>query len=102
MSGLIRSHYDATSPGCAYRELFIESHTASAPLVSRGNTLKSTRFYFADAVVEHVIFKNDTDVATEFFTGRDPIFNELGSSLFFLVTTFFSARGAAWKKFRSK
>jgi len=93
-------HYDREDIGRSYRELFLEGQSPVPPLVSRGVSARSTRFYFADAIAERSIFRVNEEAANDFFSGNDPILKKINLCLYHLVTSFLMQRRSPWKEAR--
>jgi hypothetical protein len=57
----IAFHYNTEEIGRSYINSFVTDRNFGIPLVSRGNSMKSTRFYFADAVAQHYLNSKSKD-----------------------------------------
>ena len=97
-------HYDSTKIGSAYRELF---NGAEAPMISKGENLPSSRFYFADAAAQKAMndaVENLTGDASAkkqeagklvktFLSGDSELLRQIHQALFHLVVYFIQTRG---------
>jgi hypothetical protein len=90
------NHYGLKAIHAAFKSRF-EQGSKTPPLISRGNSANSTRFYFADAAVDELVTGGARRaIAHEFFT--DQAFRDsIDSTLYFLVTRFVELRGHAWR-----
>jgi hypothetical protein len=98
----IASHYDRKMIGKGFRAKF--SVDGDWPLISRGNSLKRTRFYFAEAAAQAALFPEGTaepEIA-QFITGRHEILWYINATLYQLVTRFVAIRGYAWSEHRDQ
>lgn len=90
-------HYDAKVHYASYLNRFADS--SMRPLISRGNSMYTTRFHFADAAAEHILFGGSSgSQANTFLFGGSTLPDSINLALFFLVTGFVTMRGFAWKK----
>lgn len=94
-------HYDRKEIASGFAKAFVQN-TAREPFVSRGDTLASARFHFADAAAQDYMRKkaeefgapNSIIEALEFMT-------DVTFALHQLVFTFITSRGFAWRQPRS-
>jgi hypothetical protein len=85
-------HYDPTALGEAYREFFSEPD--EKPMISLGDNLPSSRFYFADAAAWRAIANPSVEEkAKRFLSGEDEILRQIHQALFHLVSYFIQLRG---------
>ncbi len=81
-----------------YRKHFDKrEHARSVACVSRGNTLASTRFHFADAAVSgcYEIYLTDKETFTK---NTEAIFQGIIKTLYTIIINFIQIRGGAWHK----
>lgn len=91
-------HYDRKVIGRSFRRAFPAGGSAN-PYVSRGASVSSSRFYFADAAAQaylrEVFGRPDVE---HYLLQRQDFFVSVGQALHALVTTFVVSRGFAWRK----
>lgn len=96
----VANHYDAKVLHKAYQTRFPKD-SKSKPLLSRGNSMFGTKFFFADAAVEDVLLGGGhTDEAHKFLFQDNALMQHINVALFFLVTRFVTLRGYGWKRIR--
>jgi hypothetical protein len=97
------SHYDSATIGIEFRRRFFDrAKPGEIPIVSRGNDMLTSRFYFADALVETMVDRLEPGESMESFKqGSHPIFNQTDSAIFHLVTRFINAR-SNWRAFEEE
>jgi hypothetical protein len=90
-------HYDPKGVAQGFRHAF-ESGGDRRPLVSRGTTLRATRYYFADAAAQAYLNTRvgDEGVA-QFFRDISSLLEALNIALGQLVENFIQRRGFAWR-----
>ena len=86
-------HYDVKALYNAYYASF-EFDATSRPLISRGNCLLETRFYFADRAVENIVIGSDIVSSKEILFTEENIYSSINLALFLLVTRFINSRSA--------
>jgi len=73
--------------------------SSSPPYLSRGTSLSTSRFYFADAAAKAYLHELYGDEEVErYLIQRPELLPNIGQSLHALVTTFVNLRGYAWRK----
>lgn len=91
-------HYDPRAIGKGFRRAFVAGGDRE-PMLSRGDSIASSRFYFADAstqsYLQEVFGENDIE---QFIIRRPDLLREIGFSLHGIVTTFVNSRGYAWRQ----
>lgn len=94
-------HYDAAQIGKAYRKRFCVEESKGPPVVSRGQTMRSRRFYFSDAAVEAFIgdIANDPEIE-KLFMGQGELLEDINRSLYEIVVKFINKRGFAFREYR--
>lgn len=91
-------HYDRKVIGRAFRAAF-DSSGARLPYLSRGRSVASARFYFADAAAQTYLQQQFGEIELEqFFLRRWDLLTNIGHALHALVTTFVNSRGFAWRE----
>lgn len=91
-------HYDAAEIGKSYMASFVTHKHYGPPLVSRGGTLKSTRFYFADAISQHYLMGKAIDPSVlDFINGDGDFLLKLNRSLYQIVITYIQMRSGLIK-----
>lgn len=96
---IVGYHYIAGQLGVAYRARFGESTDSLVPFLSRGRSLGSTRFYFADAAAEEYLVGQDARAAFEAASNPATILDKLRVALYSVVVSFIDERGgsAEWR-----
>jgi hypothetical protein len=84
-------HYDLKALYNAFNASMALDPTMK-PLISRGNSLLETRFYFADRAVENIILGTDPDAARVILFTADNLLSRINLALFLLVTRFINSR----------
>lgn len=90
-------HYGRRAIGQGYRRAF---HAGTdQPFISRGTTIASTRFYFADRAAQSYLQQvfGDNEVE-QYFLKRPKLISEIAGALVAVVTAFVQARGFAWRQ----
>jgi hypothetical protein len=92
-------HYDPKELGRG-----LASHLGANPkhrlFVSRGGSLRSTRFYFAGAAAEQAIVAKASDPAVlEFLNFRGPLIEKVNLALYRIVTEFVRHRGFTYSPY---
>jgi len=88
-------HYDPKELARGYALRFGAS---DPPLLSRGDRMKSTRFYFADAAaVAYMHDKADSEEARNFLKGSGMFLEQINQALYELVTRFVPWQGYGWR-----
>jgi hypothetical protein len=91
-------HYDPSAIGKGYRDSFIPP-ASETPYVSRGNSIATTRFYFADRASQAFLTELLGQPPEDFFLQkREEFLSDIGVALYMIVTTFAELRGATWKR----
>ena len=85
-------HYNRESLGVCFRRVFCKSDSRP-PMVSRGLSLVSTRYYFADAAAEEA----SVGVSAAIAYAEDPLIDQIRLTLGRLVEGFVEHRGGAWR-----
>jgi hypothetical protein len=94
----IAYHYDAREIGRGYRRAFIEDQ-ARKPFVSRGTSMGTNRFYFADAAADTYLRTSaGKEVTQDFLAAKLDIFNDINHALRELVGLFINARGFPFRR----
>ncbi len=94
-------HYDTKEIGQSYKNSFVANKKYGIPLISRGNAMQSTRFYFADAVVQNYLdSKSEDRNVIDFLNGRGEFILTINRFLYEIVTRFIQSR-SSWRKFIS-
>jgi len=94
----IAFHYDANIISAGYRECFESHESERVPLISRGNTMHQTRFYFADAATQNYIQSMDEKCSSiDELNGNAEILYQVNLALYELVTKFPPLKGYAWR-----
>jgi hypothetical protein len=90
------SHIDPEEISRGYRHAFVK--LGKKPYVSRGATLKNTRFYFADAAVTAYLVElvGGTGVRP-FLEGVSRLLDSLNIAIVQIVERFVQGRGFAWR-----
>jgi hypothetical protein len=83
-------HYDAEQIGKAYRADFVA--TGKKPYVSRGATMRQTRFYFADGATSRYL--RNLGLPAEF----SKLIVQVNAALHAIVLAFPAARGFGWRE----
>lgn len=90
-------HYDAKAIFRGYQRCFIEDALVE-PLLSRGNSMQATRFYFADAAAQSFLMEQaERTTLVAILTGRSPLVHAINVALYGIVTRFLAVRGFAWR-----
>jgi hypothetical protein len=90
-------HYDPKEVARGFRHAFDRS-TGRKPYVSRGNTLRATRYFFADAAAQaYLNTRVGDDGVTKFFQDTSTLLEALNLALGQLVENFIQRRGFAWR-----
>ena len=90
-------HYDQKAITKGYRQFFLE-RARGVPCISRGQAMKGTRFYFADAAAEeYLMHAAEAKDADEFFDAGWRVLPDIGHSLREIVMGFITVRGFAWR-----
>jgi hypothetical protein len=95
-------HYDSKVIARGYMTFFAERTLSGrdAAYVSRGNSLKDSRFYFADAAIQGA-YKNLESQGDANIPDRiEGIAQSLNRALYDIVESFVEARGFGWTKYR--
>jgi hypothetical protein len=91
-------HYDATQIGNAYKLAFLQNTEYGEPLLSRGSSMRGTRFYFPDAVTQQYIKqKTNENIFIDFIEGKGTLILSINQALFELITKFINSR-STWRK----
>lgn len=94
-------HYDASQIGKGYMARFLQDPSKGAPVLSRGNSMRSRRFYFADAAVEQYMTSlSEAREIENMVLGRDRLIEDINRALFDIVALFINARGFGFKEYR--
>jgi hypothetical protein len=93
-------HYESKAIGRGFRRAFAEpsNEPFDEPLLSRGSSISTTRFYFADRAAQSYLQHSlgDQDPEHYFLKNRDLLPN-IAFALSSVVTGFISSRGCAWR-----
>lgn len=97
-------HYDPKEIARCYREFFAQSDQGG-PLLSRGQTMGQTRFYFADAAAQaYMKEKGGLGDAESHLIGKEDggdFLDHANSALHQIVTRFPAQRGYGWREWRT-
>lgn len=89
-------HYGPKALGNGYEQAFFGRK--DDPFISRGESIRSTRFYFADraaqAYMEGVFGKRELE---NYFVDRPDLVGGIGRAIFGIVTLFVESRGYDWQ-----
>ena len=85
-------HYDAKKIGCAYRAFFAKT-SAGRPVLSKGETLGTSRFYFADAAADYFLLSTDKTKEAKKALLDPKVMEGIAAVLFYIVTQFVEMRG---------
>lgn len=96
-------HYDSGQIGKGYRNRFLDDQSSGPPVLSRGSSMRSRRFFFADAAIEQymVDLAGDPEIE-ELFSGRGQLLKDINQALFEIVSRFINARGFGFKEYRHR
>lgn len=94
-------HYDAKEIMAGYEYHFLQSQYKDIPpLLSRGNQMESSRFYFADAAAGgYVDAKRERTSQQNFSEELNKLLDDINYALYNIVVTFIQQRGYAWRPF---
>lgn len=94
-------HYDAARIGSGFRRYF--EKPGEKAYVSRGSTVRSTRFYFADAARQRYMLDlcEANDDLLKFLQGESMFLEKVALTLHAIVTRFPATRNHAWREVRS-
>ena len=89
-------HYDAKELARGYKAAFGQS---KPPYLSRGSSMKSTRFYFADAAAEAYMLDKAKDPEVRDFLKSSHLFlDQINQALHEIVTRFVTYQGFGWRE----
>jgi hypothetical protein len=98
MRNKVAFHYDAKEIHRAYEECFPARDGAPEPYVSAGDSMRSTRFYFADRSVEWYLGSLALPDGQRLILNAGRTFVEqINCALYEIVTKFVPARGGGWR-----
>jgi hypothetical protein len=90
-------HYDRKGMGQGYRRAFTSS--PEPPFLSRGSSISTTRFYFADraaqSYLQHAFGQQDLE---NYFLQNQRLISDIAFALFSVVTGFINTRGFGWRQ----
>jgi hypothetical protein len=90
-------HYETAAIGQGFCRAFKDA--SDEPFLSRGSTIASTRFYFADRAAQSFLQLQLGDEDIESYFSRDPkLIHDIAFALFSVVTGFITSRRCAWRK----
>jgi len=91
-------HYDCKEILKGYNLRFADPNQPSAPYISRGNTMQSTRFHFADAAAQAYLRQclETQDIHKE-YGPASPLITQVNLALHEIVLTFIQRRGCPWR-----
>lgn len=97
----ITYHSDVKEIAAGYRSFFYGSdgHPKMQAFISMGDGLSSTRFYFADAVVEGYLNLKIGTNKPELIKQSNKLFTDVNVALNLIVKKFITVRGFAWRKY---
>jgi hypothetical protein len=94
-------HYDAKELLAGYVAAFSQERYGP-PMISRGNNMQESRFYFADAAAQqYFLSRTGADGPAATFGWSTPFSNQVNHALHWLVLTFIAKRGFAFREYRS-
>ena len=92
-------HYDSEEILKGYEIRFSRSDVESRPFISRGTTMRSTRFYFADAAADAYFRKQiDAPGLGEEFSPRSRLMLAVNTALLSIVPSFVERRVYPWRR----
>jgi hypothetical protein len=90
-------HYERKAIGQGYRRAF--ASTNETTFVSRGSSIETSRFYFADRAVQSYLQQIFGDNQLEnYFLQKPKLIAEIAGALHAIVTKFVEGRGFAWNQ----
>ncbi len=93
-------HYDLKALRKAYRARFLGGGELQPPFLSRGDTIASRRFYFADAVGEEAAYTSEEVALFKKSIANPKLFlADVIAALYWFVCGFVQARGFAWRQY---
>lgn len=91
-------HYDPKAIFRGYKNLFVDAPEME-PLLSRGNRMPGTQFFFADAAAQSYLMEQGTENAlVDILTGRSTLVTAINICLYEIVTRFVALRGYGWRQ----
>ena len=99
----ITYHSDIKEISSGYRHFFFDQNgnTKMDALMSRGNGLPSTRFYFADALVEGYLNKRIGGKRADFIKTLGELTDHMRTALNEIITKFINVRGFGFRPYSS-
>lgn len=90
-------HYETAALRQGFCRAFKD--TPDEPFLSRGSSIATTRFYFADRAAQSFLQFQLGDQDIESYFSKDPkLIIDIAFALFSVVTGFITLRGCAWRK----
>lgn len=91
-------HYDVKELLRGYRQAFSQTRFG-VPMLSRGNSMQESRFYFADAASQAYLFElTGADGASPVFSWSTDLSSQVNHALHWLVLKFIEVRGFHFKE----
>lgn len=96
-------HYDAGQISRGYKNRFLVSDDKGPPVLSRGNSMRARRFYFADAAIEKYISElAESPEIEKVFLGTGQLIEDINRALYDVITYFINLRGFGYREYRHK
>jgi len=91
-------HYGSKAIGLGFRRAF--GGVSEQPILSRGSSISTTRFYFADRAAQSSLQLTfgDDDLENYFLKKNRELIPGIAFALFSIVTGFIKSRGCSWRK----
>ncbi len=94
----ISFHYDPKEIFKGYKKLFLDQPIRKRTYISRGNTLKEERYYFAEAGAQRYFYTFYEDIGEEkFIKQMQNVINSVAPALSQIIKHFIQKRGYGWK-----
>jgi hypothetical protein len=95
----ISFHYDPKEISKGYKKNYVDSNLKRKAYISRGNTLKEERYYFAEAASQKYFYSLYDDIGHENFLDNIlAVLECIAPALSQIVTRFVQKRGYGWKR----
>ncbi len=95
----ISFHYDSKEILKGYKKYFVDTTPKRKAYISRGDTLKKERYYFADAALQNYFYSLYDDIGQDkFLDNIIAVMKCIAPALSQIITRFIQKRGYGWKR----
>jgi hypothetical protein len=95
----ISFHYDPKELGKGYKKYFVDLVPKRKAYISRGESIKQERYYFADAASQNYFYSLYEDIGYDKFVENiSAVMDSIAPALSQIITRFIQKRGYGWKQ----